>query len=163
MEWIEILLSGSSEKAIIDHCDSWIVKYKWRYYRGYAVRTGYVGLVAGKKKHTTLRMGREILAARSNQRVIHMDKNGLNCRRSNLVLGSQKNVNEYRLKSIKVNTKYKGVRKGYKGKFVAEIKNNYKSEHLGTFDTEAEAIVAYNKRAVELFGAFAITNPPKQA
>ncbi len=46
---------------------------------------------------------------------------------------------------------YRGIsrRKGYK-KWIAQIKKESKMEHIGVFDTEFEAVEAYNKRAIEL-------------
>lgn len=56
-------------------------------------------------------------------------------------------------------SKYKGV--SYRkdnDKWVATIMKNYEKYNLGTFDSEEEAALAYNKKAVELFGDFAVIN-----
>lgn len=44
------------------------------------------------------------------------------------------------------------------GKWDAYIHHEYKKYHLGRFDTEKEAALAYNKKAVELFGEYANLN-----
>lgn len=56
-------------------------------------------------------------------------------------------------------SKYKGVC-WYKSssKWSAQIRVNYKKIHLGHYDNEEEAALAYNKAALELFGEFAKIN-----
>lgn len=53
-------------------------------------------------------------------------------------------------------SKYKGVHKS-KLKWAAKIKG----KHLGTFITEEEAAIAYNKEATKLFGEYAYLNKVK--
>jgi hypothetical protein len=92
-------------------------------------------------------------------RVDHQDGDGLNCRRSNI-----------RVSTPSLNTANAGKRPGsnpYKGvlkrgsRWIARIKVNYTSRHLGTFDTPEEAARAYDRAAVETFGEFARLNFPQ--
>lgn len=53
--------------------------------------------------------------------------------------------------------KYKGVHKNDTSYYV-KIKKNGKQYHVGSFKTEVEAALAYNKKAIELFGEFARLN-----
>jgi hypothetical protein len=46
-----------------------------------------------------------------------------------------------------------------KGKYQANIKYQKKQMNLGTYETIDEAAHAYNKKAIELFGEFAVLNP----
>lgn len=62
--------------------------------------------------------------------------------------------NQWNTKSQKGSTsKYKGVHKS-KSKWAAKIKGR----HLGTFATEEEAAIRYNKEAIKLFGEYAYLN-----
>ena len=54
---------------------------------------------------------------------------------------------------------YKGVRGyGNNDKWVARISVDGKSKHIGVYDTEEEAALAYNEAAKQLRGEFARLN-----
>ena len=44
------------------------------------------------------------------------------------------------------------------GKFIAIIGYNYKKQYLGTYETLLDAAIAYNEKALELYGEFANLN-----
>ena len=54
-------------------------------------------------------------------------------------------------------SKYKGVFRAAQ-KWLAQICHESKTRHLGSFDTELEAALAYNAAALELSGEFAFLN-----
>lgn len=54
-------------------------------------------------------------------------------------------------------SQYNGVRRSGK-KWQALIRKNYETIMIGRFDTEQEAALAYNMKALELFGEFAYLN-----
>lgn len=56
--------------------------------------------------------------------------------------------------------KFRGVRPAYKGKWSAHIKRTKHFIWLGTFNSEQEAAIAYDKKAFEFYGEDAILNFP---
>jgi hypothetical protein len=53
---------------------------------------------------------------------------------------------------------FKGVHMRPSGTFYAHIGNNGKQHYIGSYKTANEAAIAYNKKAIELFGEFAALN-----
>ena len=58
-------------------------------------------------------------------------------------------------------SRFKGVTK-HKGKWRARVTQNGKQFYLGLFDIEEQAAEAYNKRAKEIYGEFALLNNLEQ-
>lgn len=91
--------------------------------------------------------------------VDHINHNTLDCRKSNLrVCTHQQNL--MNMKSNKKGTsKYKGVSYRPEGnKWESCIRINNKTIHLGLFNDEIEAAMAYNKKAKEVFKGFCNLN-----
>lgn len=109
----------------------------------------------GYPRHTTIRMHRLIMRAGPGEQIDHKDGNGLNNQRANLRFATPAGNSVNR--SGWARTGYKGVGDQC-GKFQAHIRHNDKKIHLGTFRTAEEAALAYNVKAVELFGEFARLN-----
>jgi hypothetical protein len=90
----------------------------------------------------------------------HRNHNGLDNRKANLkeVTYAQNNQNTRPRKNS--TSQYKGVdrMKRYKGKWRAQILHEGKKSHLGLFMCEKEAALAYNKKALELWGEHALLN-----
>jgi len=145
--------------AVIDAEDfPHISQYNWRCkldgntYYAYTTRS-----VKGRQRK--IFMHRLILNAPRNKLVDHIDGNGLNNRKANLRLCNHKQNGWNRRPNSRGYSKYKGVswHKGNK-KWRAAIRKSYKLTHLGYFDSEIEAALAYDKKAKELFGEFAYLN-----
>jgi AP2-like factor (euAP2 lineage) len=144
--------------ALVDDDDfERINKFKWTPLinkKRYAI---YVKRHDGKK---TIYLHREILGLYDNKIFVdHRDKNGLNNQRDNLriatVVQNMSNRNSCRPSS----SKFKGVSwDRFCNKWKAQIASNKKKIHIGVFDNEEDAALAYNKKAVELHGEFASLN-----
>lgn len=95
----------------------------------------------------------------NNLYVDHINGNGLDNRRNNLrIVDNQKNQFNSKKHKIK-SSKYKGVSfSKSKNKWRAYICPNRKYIHLGYYTNESNAVKAYNKKALELFGEFACLN-----
>jgi hypothetical protein len=109
--------------------------------------------------HTTVLMHRIITGAAPRQQVDHWDNNGLNNQRENLRVCTRSQNNANKKKAKGQSSIYKGVSWNKTKKcWQAFVKKDGKSMFLGYFDLEQEAAMAYDTRAVELFGEFARPN-----
>jgi hypothetical protein len=153
----KIQLSQGYEVSVDDEDYEELNKYKWHIgkrkgfnyaYRKYHDKEIYKKTKNKSKATISIAMHRQIMKTTKGFDVDHLDHNTSNNQKENLrnVTRSQNNTN--RNKRIGTSSKYKGVcwNKGNK-KWVAIIWN----KHLGCFDTEEEAALAYNKVAAELY------------
>ena len=105
---------------------------------------GYIFVRVNGKK---LLLHRYVMNAPKGVKVDHINRNKTDCRRENLrfATSSQNNYNQ----------EHKGVSyyKPY-GKWQARIKLPEKRVHLGYFETEEEALEAYQQAHAEHFGEF---------
>jgi hypothetical protein len=141
-----ISIHGGAE-ALVD--DEWFVllaRCKW-------------SLAGSSKKYARSRAGymhRIIAGAGTGEEVDHVNGNPLDNRSENLricdhsqnMANSRQSVGE---------SGYRGVKPKGNG-WVASIQWKDKQEGLGVYGTPEEAAAAYNVRALELFGEFAILN-----
>jgi hypothetical protein len=115
---------------------------------------------AGSVNGKVIRMHRYIMGLEpSNSLVVdHIDGNTLNNTRANLRVCSLRENGLNSAKKFESASRYKGVQKWRKS-WAAAIKLDGKKVHLGCFDNEVMAAVAYNKAAAEHYGEFARLNP----
>ena len=92
-----------------------------------------------------------------NEKVDHINGNGLDNRRENLRVCTHAQNMRNQDRTINATSKYKGV-SFYKGWWHARLTYNYKSVYIGRFDNEYDAMLAYNEKAKELFGEYAKLN-----
>jgi hypothetical protein len=95
--------------------------------------------------------------------VDHKDHDTLNNRRYNLRICSPKENQRNRLKRPGGTSKFKGVCRYVTPKgflyFQSKISlPGMKTKHIGSFQTEEEAALAYNEMALKHFGEFALLN-----
>lgn len=136
--------------CIVDE-DRWheLSKYTWT-----LGTNNYInGFVNGK----TVKMHRYIMKAPENSIVDHIngvkyDNRKCNLRSSDPVLNGHNKV-----KKPGTSSNFFGVSKS-ENKWAAYVSKGYKRYHLGSYDTEVEAAIAYNIKTSELYGAHANLN-----
>jgi hypothetical protein len=90
-----------------------------------------------------------------DQQVDHRDGNKANNKFRNLRLATRSLNQANARRSARNKTGAKGVCLGKGGKYIAQIRKDAKTIHLGTFSSIGEAHEAYRRAAIELFGVFA--------
>lgn len=143
--------------ALVDNEDfERLLKYKWFYTNGYAMRTGYN---EENKRSFPIYMHREIIKPTGKKEIDHINGNGLDNRKNNLRIC-------FHAENRRNGMKYKNNTSGYKGvnwykkysKWRAKICVDYKTIHLGYFKNKLKAVWAYDKAAQEYHGEFAKLN-----
>lgn len=131
--------------------DKWYLFESRRENRFYAVRT---------ERRRNVFMHRRIMNAPKGAIVDHINRNGLDNRRANLrVVTNMQNCWNSERGFNNGASKYKGVRLDKRtGKWYARIRHDGKEIHLGSFDTEIDAAIAYDNAAASLCGQFAVLN-----
>jgi len=150
---------SQNKMALVDDMDyEWLSQWKWSYKKGR--HTGYAVRCNSKdeNKTSTVYMHREIALRTfgeiNDNLVDHLDGNGINNQRCNLRITSLSNNNQNR--TIK---NHLGICFHERaGKWQAKISKDNKAYHLGLFDSEKEALRAYDEKARELYGFHAKTN-----
>jgi len=136
--------------AIVDEEFKSLDKYKWYTSCGYAVSK-----IDDKMK----KMHRLIVDAQVKEHVDHINRNKLDNRKHNLrrCTSSQNSANTSTSKNN--TTGFKGVfKQTYSFNYFAQIKKARKVYYIGSFKTAIEAAQAYDKKAIELFGEYTLTN-----
>lgn len=149
--------------AQVDDADfDWLSQYKW-----YASPRKNTCYVARKVKRVQTFMHRIIMGQPLDGMTIdHKDRNGLNCQRNNLRFAtfSQNMMNSKgwgKSPYAGVNFKSYNMKNGKLypcAKWIGRICVNGRRLHLGTYDTQEEAALAYNNAAIKHFGEFACLN-----
>ena len=148
--------------AVIDAADVDLVgQYRWNVVKTphgfYAVTTIYIG----DRRCTTLKMHRLILDAPDGLHGDHISDDGLDNRRANLRLATHTQNHHNQRKLAPGSSRFKGVTwHKQAGKWVAQIVHAGHRYHLGLFVSEVDAAEAYDAKAAELFGEFAVLNFP---
>ena len=139
-------------KILIDKADYDLVKRStWK-----IDSTGYAKATIHRKK---CYMHRLILEAKPHVGTDHINGNKIDNRRANL-RPCNKHENAANMKKRDgCSSKYKGVVYDKQSHaYKAEIESYHKLHHLGRFDNEVDAAIAYNKAAPFYFGEFAKLN-----
>lgn len=154
----EIKLTGSLTTMVDDEDYWWLKKHNWLQNRNmktiYAVRYD-----CRWAKTKIIYMHREVLGLKvgDGKVVDHIDLNGLNNQKKNLRVVTKQQNSCRRVRQINNTSGYIGVVK-IKNKWIARIKDNYKSIYLGCFDDPVEAAKRYDEEARKRRGEFAVCN-----
>lgn len=147
----ELNITNSNLKALVDD-DTFENFSHYTYY----AHKGVVHRIRKRTKPTTVPLSRDAMKDYDTM-FDHKDRNYLNCQRYNLRKTDHRNNMRNFGKTKGSKSKYKGVSLGKSG-WRAYIHVNTKQFHLGFFVTELEAAQAYNAKAKEVFGEFAVLN-----
>jgi hypothetical protein len=145
--------------AVIDGEDyDRLSQYTW-----YVAKSGSTFYACRVRGHTTVHIHREIMRAAEGMICDHKNHKGLDNRKSNLRLCTSSQNARNQQARAGCTSKYKGVcwHKKHK-KWQARIACNSSRMHLGSFDNEIDAALAYDRRAIEVFGEFAWLNFPER-
>ena len=139
-------------RALIDLGDiEKVGKHRW-----YSTEKGYV------KSQNNLRLHRLVMDATEDYLVDHINRNPLDNRKENLRVCTQAENSRNVGVSQSNTTGFKGVYfEKLNNKYRARIKYDGERISLGCFTNAVDAAIAYDKKAIELFGDFAYTNFPK--
>lgn len=115
---------------------------------------------SGNIRYKIISIANEIFQTR-NIKYDHIDLNPLNNLRNNLRIATQSQNQANKRKQKNTTSVYKGVAwfKLY-SKWRAQIKKDGKVKHLGYYDDEILAAIAYDDAALRLHGEFAQLNFP---
>lgn len=147
--------------AIVDAEDHDLLsQHKWS-----TLRSGSGPLYAARKitqdgKRKAVLMHRVIARAPQGAKVDHINGNSLDNRKANLRIATdQQNQRGYKTPRKGKTSKFRGVHLRKKsGRWIAQISVDKKVIHIGCFETEEEAALAYNAHAKQHFGEFAHLN-----
>jgi hypothetical protein len=151
----EIRLTQGQVALVDDEDFEWLNQWKW-----YAHFDGQRWYARRREGSIGITMHRVILELQFKDgiQVDHINHNGLDNRRRNLrVCTPAQNQHNCRKLDSRCPSRHKGVT-CYKGRWMARIVKDYKTYHLGRFDTEKEAAQAYNTKALEFYGEWAYLN-----
>lgn len=151
----QILLT-QNKVALVDDQD-----FLWLWLQSpWCCQKGYAGRAERGKGIIMHRVIAERAYGPSRLFVDHKDRNTLNNQRDNLRYATSAQQKQNSI-SRTGRSKYKGVTWNSSAlKWVAAIRHNGLLQHLGVFDNEITAALAYDEKAIELFGEFARLNFP---
>lgn len=158
MKYIE-LTKGQRAKVDDDLYEE-LNRYNWQAMMDQHTHSYYArrGVWDGRRMHT-ISMSRQIVGAEPGEKVDHRNHDTLDNQRENLRKCSNSQNQQNRKPYSGRTSAFKGVNwRKENHRWHAQIALNGKKIHVGYFLDEHSAAVAYDVKARELFGEFALTN-----
>jgi HNH endonuclease/AP2 domain len=162
----QILIEYKGKAYVIsvdDDCYGVLSRHSWRIIKTFRGKM-YVFTELGNRSSTRRMIYMHQMVCGSYSHVDHKDGDTFNNKAENLrpATKSQNGANSKKMKLRKgkpTSSKYKGVHYSKSaGKYIANVYCDGKRYGCGSFDNEIDAARAYNKKAKELFGEFALLN-----
>jgi hypothetical protein len=154
---IGIIIKSKRDGEVISMIDS--VDYKRvKPFRWFVCSGGYIRSTSLNCKETIF-LHKLIMSFPEGMVVDHINGLKIDNRSTNLRICRQSQNCFNRSKSINKSSSHKGVYfHAANKKFMAAIGKGYRKLHIGSFENEIDAAMAYNEKAIELFGEFAKLN-----
>jgi len=144
--------------AIVDAEDyPALAKYKWH---AQIRKDGKVCYAVRNRGRKTIMMHRQIMEPPEGMVVDHINHNGANNRRCNLRVCTQAENTRNKRCFTTGESQYRGVTP-QGDKWQAAVSHEGRTHYVGIYDTEIEAAMARDRKAIELAGEFAVLNFPK--
>lgn len=160
---IQINLGRKGLVALIDKTDENLTGLSWHAHKGkgeyyYACHREGSGDRERLWLHNEVMMNMVGRPLDDDELVDHINRDKLDCRRSNLRIATRSQNEANKAKGSRGFSRYKGVTRTKGGKWKAEMTIDGLRLYLGTFEDEKHAAIAYNEAAVEHFGEYANIN-----
>lgn len=144
--------------AIVDAEDyPELAQYRWH---AHVRKDGGMCYAVRNSGRKTIMMHRQIMKPPEGMVVDHINHNGANNRRCNLRVCTQAENTRNKRRFAAGKSRYRGVTP-MGDKWRAVVSHNGRTHYVGVYDTEIEAALARDRKAVELAGEFAVLNFPK--
>lgn len=158
-----ITLTQGFETSVDDEDIDWLRQFSW--YSHVKKRKSTIVYAVRKDSKKTVSMAKSILVRHGlwieGYEIDHIDGNRLNNQKSNLRLATSSQNQANQLPRI-ASSKYKGVSwESSRSMWRADIRVNRRRIFLGRYNSEIDAAIAYDIKALEVFGSFSKINFPK--